>query len=358
MMKSYPSQGTLQSVPIHKIYIGSDETQFRQKLESLVAIDPSLSGGVNQIVLGRKAFSDSLAEPVGPVFRRGYEEIHEIGPGFCAHITDSFIDQDWRLTVKSRENNLRFRIAFAGEAAYFDRGHRLSDKNLYCSYIVRPAGDLLTASFNGGIQYRYCSLNMTQDYLKDTLGLADDELPPMLLSHWARREVVMGQFPASKASLALAQRFFVIRGAKVWRDVEVRAIAFDLLRHLFENWQNASPRLKPSIRITPDEQDTLTRIRDLIKADPGQKLTIPELCKRFRMSRTKLHTGFKRLCGVSIHEFQTELRMRSALQLLRSGELSIAEIAERSGFNEPTNFTAAFKKHFAALPRQMRDPTD
>jgi transcriptional regulator GlxA family with amidase domain len=35
-------------------------------------------------------------------------------------------------------------------------------------------------------------------------------------------------------------------------------------------------------------------------------------------------------------------------------DLSIAQIAERTGYGEPTNFTAAFKKHFAALPREVR----
>ena len=73
------------------------------------------------------------------------------------------------------------------------------------------------------------------------------------------------------------------------------------------------------------------------------------------MNRKKLHYGFKRLCGVSIHEFQTELRMQLALDLLRSSQLPIAQVAERAGFTEPTNFTAAFKKHFAVLPKQIRE---
>ena len=33
----------------------------------------------------------------------------------------------------------------------------------------------------------------------------------------------------------------------------------------------------------------------------------------------------------------------------------VAQIAERCGFSEPTNFTAAFKKHFAVLPKQVRE---
>jgi AraC-like DNA-binding protein len=336
-----------------KIFIGPGETNLWEKLDAMAHIDPSVDGGISDVVLARRPVR--RPEPIGSVCKSGYEEIHEIDRGFCTHITDSFIDQEWRLTIRSRQNNLRFRIAFAGEAAYSDRRQRLSDENLGCSFIIRPAGDALTATFEGGAQYRYCSLNLTQSYLVETLGLRSHEMPQMLLSHWERHEAVMGHFAVSKATLALAARFFGTRSSDAWRDLEVRAISLDLLRMLFENWRSASPRLRSSIRLTPLERDKLSRIRELVKADPGETYTIPGLCAQFRMNRKKLHYGFKRLCGVSIHEFQTELRMQSALALLRSSRLPIAQIAERCGFSEPTNFTAAFKKHFAVLPRHVRD---
>jgi AraC-like DNA-binding protein len=338
---------------VTKIYIGAGETRMWDKLESMTAIDPSVSGGVSEVVLGRRVVG--RGEPIGPVLSSGFEEIYEIEPGFCAHIADLFAEQEWRLTIRSRENNLRFRIAFAGEATYFDRKRVLSDRFQGCSFIIRPAGDALTAKFDGGVQYRYCSLNVTESYLASSIGLDGDELPQMLLAHWQHREAVIGHFPASKAALALAGRFFSCRSTNGWRDLEVRAIAFDLLRVLFENWRSASPRLRASMRITPQDREKLAQIRELVRANPAARYTIPGLCTRFRMNPKKLHYGFKRLCGVSIHDFQTELRMQTALELLRSSRLPVAQIAERAGFSEPTNFTAAFKKHFAVLPSQVRE---
>jgi AraC-like DNA-binding protein len=353
MMKSGRRAGKLPGMST-RISITAGEPHLWEKLEQMTRIDPSVGGGVTDVVLGRQLIKRS--EPIGSMFKTGFEEIHEIDPGFCVHIADAHIEQDWRLTISSRENNLRFRIVFAGEAAYFDRKRRLSEDTQGCSYIIRPAGDSLTATFQGGMQYRYCSLNVTQSYLTQTLRLADEELPNMLLAHWERRELVMGHFPASKAALTLAARFFSTHASNGWRDLEVRAIALDLLRMLCENWRHASPRLRSSMRITPLERAKLTQILELIKENPGGNHTIPSLCAQFRMNRKKLHHGFKRLCGVSIHDFQTELRMQAALALLRSSKLSIAQIAERCGFSEPTNFTAAFKKHFAVLPKHVRSP--
>jgi AraC-like DNA-binding protein len=58
--------------------------------------------------------------------------------------------------------------------------------------------------------------------------------------------------------------------------------------------------------------------------------------------------------GVSVHDFQTEVRMQQALKMLQLTRAPIAQVAEKAGFSEPTNFTAAFKKHFAVLPSQIR----
>lgn len=352
-MKSGRLARKLPHIMPRRISISAGEPHLWEKLEQMTHIDPAVTGGVREVVLGRRIMKRS--EPIPAMFATGFEEIHEIDRGFCAHVADVYMEQDWRMTISSRENNLRFRIAYAGEATYFDRKRRLSGDTLGCSYIIRPAGDSLTATFEGGTQYRYCSLNVTQSYLTQTLGLANDELPKLLLAHWERRESVMGLFPASKASLALASRFFSTHSSSGWRDLEVRAIALDLLRMLFENWRHASPRLRSSMRITPLERAKLSQILELIKENPGGTYTIPALCRQFQMNRKKLHHGFKRLCGVSIHDFQTELRMEAALAMLRSGSLPIAQIAERCGFSEPTNFTAAFKKHFAVLPKQVRE---
>jgi AraC-like DNA-binding protein len=339
-----------------KILIGPNERRLWDKLDAIQEIDPAAGGGINDVVFGRRRVG--RADALGAMFRSGYEEIHQIEPGFCAHVTDAYIDEDWRLTVTSREASVRLRIAFAGEAAYFARQNQLVDAGSLCSFMIRPAGDALTAKFRGGTRHRYCSVNLTQEYLLHTLGLSAEEMPPMLPLHWERHEMVMGHFAASKAALALARRFFGIKSSGTWRDLEVRAIAIELLRVLFEDWRDAQPRVTTSMRFTRPEQEKLQRVRELIESDPAASLTIPALCARFAMNRNKLHYGFKRMFGVSVHHFQTELRMQTAMKLLSTTQLPIGEIAERTGFSEPTNFTAAFKAYFAVSPRHVRSERD
>jgi AraC family transcriptional activator of pyochelin receptor len=134
----------------------------------------------------------------------------------------------------------------------------------------------------------------------------------------------------------------------------VASMELDLLRMVFEDWQSSLPRLKSTLRITASERNRLLRVRELIEKDPTVSITIPDLCALTRMNRNKLHSGFKQLFGASMHDFQTERRMQIALQLLESTTLPIGEVAARAGYSEPTNFTAAFRRHFAMLPRQAR----
>jgi AraC family transcriptional activator of pyochelin receptor len=335
-----------------KVLLSAGDTDLWECLDAIQRIDPAISGGIESIVQGHRA--QVRGTPISMLFSSGYEEVHEIETGFCAHITDAVIDQDWRLSASSVDYTLRFRIAFAGEAGYVSRESRVSDESARCSFIIRPPGESLTANFKGGAAYRYCSLSLTQDYLRKTLGLTDEELPSMLTTYWARRETVMGHFLASKTSLTQASRFFNIRLTQAWHDLAVRTLALDLLRLLFHDWQSARPRSRTSIRITPSERSRLLRIREQIDIDPAVPITINALCTQVKMNRNKLHFGFKQQFGVSIHEYQTELRMQAALKLLRTTDLPIGEIAERTGYQEPTNFTAAFKKHFASLPRDIR----
>jgi AraC-like DNA-binding protein len=335
-----------------KVLLSAGDADLWGKLEQIQRFDPAISGGIDSIMLGHQL--QSRGKPISMLFSSGYEEVHQIDAGFCAHITDAVIDQDWRLTAASADYTLRFRVAFAGEAGYVARASRVSDANARCAFIVRPPGESLTANFKGGAVYRYCSLSLTQDYLRNTLELTDEELPAMLTTYWARKETVMGHFMVSKASLTQAGRFFNIRLSRAWHDLAVRTIALDLLRLLFQDWQSAKPRARNSIRITPNERSKLLKIREQIDLNPAAPVTILALSTKAKINRNKLHFGFRQQFGASIHEYQTELRMQAAAHLLRTTDLPIGEIAERTGYQEPTNFTAAFKKHFASLPRDMR----
>ncbi|MBR2453402.1 MAG: helix-turn-helix domain-containing protein [Clostridia bacterium] len=79
--------------------------------------------------------------------------------------------------------------------------------------------------------------------------------------------------------------------------------------------------------------------------DIGQALNFhPNYLNRLMLKHT----------GRSLHQYLLYYRLTKALDRLQSTTLSVAEIAERSGFADTGHFTEAFKKQFGSSPKEMR----
>ena len=73
-----------------------------------------------------------------------------------------------------------------------------------------------------------------------------------------------------------------------------------------------------------------------------------------RTKRLSLKEMFKAVYGKSLAAHIKEHRMELASKLLRETGLSIAEIAERVGYENQSKFSAEFKKSVGSLPTEYR----
>ncbi len=99
---------------------------------------------------------------------------------------------------------------------------------------------------------------------------------------------------------------------------------------------------------------SLENIIEHMHAGLAEPINIDELAKRARMSRRSFFRMFKNFTGTTPQEFQTRLRLKSAMELLTTTRLSIGEIACRCGFNDSNYFGQVFKKYCNATPRIFR----
>ena len=63
---------------------------------------------------------------------------------------------------------------------------------------------------------------------------------------------------------------------------------------------------------------------------------------------------FKRATGLPPYQYVITRRVERAQQLLREGDLSLAEIAARAGFSDQSHFSRHFKRLVGVTPRQFR----
>ena len=94
--------------------------------------------------------------------------------------------------------------------------------------------------------------------------------------------------------------------------------------------------------------------RAYMSAHLDERLTIPELSRRFCVSATALKAAFRELYGQPIHAWLREKRMERAAELLRCSDMSVLDISQAVGFASPSQFGANFLKRFGASPGKFR----
>ena len=78
------------------------------------------------------------------------------------------------------------------------------------------------------------------------------------------------------------------------------------------------------------------------------------LCEKLCMSRMQLHRKLKALTGLSTSAYIRKLKLKRALSLLETTNLTISQIAYELGFKDPSYFTRIFVKQFNISPSQLR----
>jgi AraC-like DNA-binding protein len=107
-------------------------------------------------------------------------------------------------------------------------------------------------------------------------------------------------------------------------------------------WYRAAsdPRLSPALHA--------------IHAEASHPWTVPELASLSGLSRAAFARNFERSLGQPPMQYLMDWRMTLARDYLRTGELTPAQIAARTGYASPNAFAAAFRRHHGHPPGQWQ----
>ena len=115
---------------------------------------------------------------------------------------------------------------------------------------------------------------------------------------------------------------------------------------------NAPPATQSAYKT---EQIALIRqIHDQMMSDMSQRCTIEMLSQQYHINTSTLKSLFKTVYGQPLAAHMKEHRMEYAARLLRTTTDSLAEIAEKVGYESQSKLTAAFKSAYGVLPSEYR----
>jgi len=98
----------------------------------------------------------------------------------------------------------------------------------------------------------------------------------------------------------------------------------------------------------------IARVLFFIRENACKGITVGEILHKYPMSRRALEQRMRELLGRSPHEEITRLKILRAKELLVNSELTLSDIAERSGFTDAQYLSVAFKRATAMSPSDFR----
>jgi len=106
------------------------------------------------------------------------------------------------------------------------------------------------------------------------------------------------------------------------------------------------------VALSPAIETKLQQVRRHIIGHLDETPDPDKLAVMYELPRNILREGYRFVYGKTIHQYHTDHKLESALQMLNEGELLVKEVAFRIGYQNPSHFISAFKKKFGYTPKQ------
>jgi AraC family transcriptional regulator len=162
----------------------------------------------------------------------------------------------------------------------------------------------------------------------------------------SRWEFECGRIPPLRSLTPLAAR---AQAALARRDsfeelgLEVASAVFRLSGHL-------RPRPDTSAR----ERARVAPVLRRLAASSAEHHALGQLAESAGLSRYHFLRTFKRVAGVTPHQYLLRARLREAAAKLAASAAPVTEVALDAGFDELSNFIRAFRAEFGVAPRHYR----
>ncbi|HSI86121.1 MAG: AraC family transcriptional regulator [Candidatus Methylacidiphilales bacterium] len=128
------------------------------------------------------------------------------------------------------------------------------------------------------------------------------------------------------------------------------ALRLGLILHALER-ESASAHIDGAE--TDRGEHLLLRVHTLIAGSPTRMLSIEEMAKQIGLSASHLRAQFRTLAGRSLGEFQREVRLQKAAELLTQTNATVGETAEACGWECAFAFSRAFSRYWGKPPKRF-----
>jgi AraC-like DNA-binding protein len=118
--------------------------------------------------------------------------------------------------------------------------------------------------------------------------------------------------------------------------------------------QAVSPRENGSGSPQHPSSWVVEHVKEFITSNHTRPVSLLEIATKVNLSEEHLCRRFKMETGFTVFSFLRKVRMETAKGLLVSSKFSIAQVARKSGFGSPMQFSRAFRETTSTTPKAYR----
>jgi LacI family transcriptional regulator len=111
---------------------------------------------------------------------------------------------------------------------------------------------------------------------------------------------------------------------------------------------------RPSTDVLAIDDDSVIEAVRFIREQACNGIDVNDVVKKVPLSRTLLQRRFRKALKCSIHDEIVRVRVRRAQELLAHTDLSIADVADKSGLTSQEYLSTVFKQRVGLSPAQFR----
>jgi AraC-like DNA-binding protein len=312
----------------------------------------------------RAAGEDAEAHPVSrnvvrTIYRgpgSGTADTVRLGPDALVNVINCVMPRPTRWAYVNEEALIMLRASLACDVEFrFGRAPPLVFDHPELTLGCIPAGTAMTADIAAGARQQGIVAVFGAAGFGARFGLRPDDLPAELQAalQGAAAPGRLASFPVDHRVAALVADTLDSRLRGELRTLQITGRVAELVAYAIDamfGQAHQRSALLPRRRDLELAQAARARLDQEYRRPP----TFTELARDIGVSQNKLKTLFREAFGVTMADYCLERRVREAQQLLLEATLTIAQVAERVGYEHQSSFTAAFRGHVGMSPREYR----
>ncbi len=104
------------------------------------------------------------------------------------------------------------------------------------------------------------------------------------------------------------------------------------------------------------DRELLSKLDGVMESElSNSDLSIDYLASELNFSRSTFYRKIKTLTGISPNDYIRVYKVKRAAELIKSGDYTLSEIGDMTGFSTQSYFSAMFKKYYNMTPSEYKN---